>query len=108
MFAVLIRKRRPRISTLFPYTTLFRSNVAGLGAYPSPARARVIWAGAGRGTDALVERSEEHTSELQSHSDFLCRLLREKKNKITVTAVAHITRNSILKSDPSEDRRKLL
>jgi len=35
--------------------TAFEANVAGLGAYPSPARARVIWAGVGRGTDALVE-----------------------------------------------------
>src|SRR5207245_7151093 len=35
--------------------TAFEANVAGLGAFPSPARARVIWAGVGRGTDALVE-----------------------------------------------------
>src|SRR5438132_10535303 len=71
--------RRPPRSTLFPYTTLFRS-----GSPPSPAgRAtaprRLVgpaWDRArGRG------RSEEHTSELQSHSDLVCRLLLEKKKE---------------------------
>src|SRR5260221_4391282 len=67
--------RRPPRSTLFPYTTLFRS-----GGYQRR------WAG-GRQTDpvcatqAHARRSEEHTSELQSHSDLVCRLLLEKKKK---------------------------
>src|SRR5574343_1681571 len=63
--------RRPPRSTLFPYTTLFRSSrtpVAPRGT-SRPARA-------GRST-----RSEEHTSELQSHHDLVCRLLLEKKKK---------------------------
>src|SRR5437773_6682321 len=78
--------RRPPRSTLFPYTTLFRSGndaVAAGGQTDidsprclrpdrSPAR------GAGSGRSA---RSEEHTSELQSHHDLVCRLLLEKKKK---------------------------
>src|SRR5476649_1021118 len=62
--------RRPPRSTLFPYTTLFRSlrvvATQGRGAARQPS-------------PALVNRSEEHTSELQSHSDLVCRLLLEKK-----------------------------
>src|SRR5438309_4116769 len=70
--------RRPPRSTLFPYTTLFRS---GVGAQPfgSSAGAR---AGFGRRTDLrLRRRSEEHTSELQSQFHLVCRLLLEKKKK---------------------------
>src|SRR3954467_16008497 len=66
--------RRPPRSTLFPYTTLFRSNAEGAtkGARASlePSRGR-CW------------RSEEHTSELQSHDNIVCRLLLEKKNTTT-------------------------
>src|SRR5438034_4999491 len=66
----------PPRSTLFPYTTLFRSHA--LGAYG--ARARLRRARHGGGADHRREdRSEEHTSELQSHSDLVCRLLLEKK-----------------------------
>src|SRR5215204_7471444 len=64
--------RRPPRSTLFPYTTLFRSPT--LGAGPVVPRA-------GRATATERRRSEEHTSELQSHSELVCRLLLEKKNK---------------------------
>src|SRR5438034_3606698 len=63
--------RRPPRSTLFPYTTLFRSPVGN----PSP---RVYARKGVRGRPA-PSRSEEHTSELQSHSDLVCRLLLEKK-----------------------------
>src|SRR5438132_7132769 len=68
--------RRPPRSTLFPYTTLFRS-----------LRQRIQRAGdrAPRRDDAVDEdgdRSEEHTSELQSHSDLVCRLLLEKKKQL--------------------------
>src|SRR5476649_3014380 len=62
--------RRPPRSTLFPYTTLFRSRT-GCGCSPI----RCSW------TRAACPRSEEHTSELQSHSDLVCRLLLEKKKK---------------------------
>src|SRR5438132_13060461 len=64
--------RRPPRSTLFPYTTLFRSP-------PRPAKPGGA-AGAPGATRGRAPRdSEEHTSELQSHSDLVCRLLLEKK-----------------------------
>src|SRR5260221_4992483 len=68
--------RRPPRSTLFPYTTLFRSGFAGRKAIAIQADAANVEAVKG-----AVEkvRSEEHTSELQSHSDLVCRLLLEKK-----------------------------
>src|SRR5215204_7458069 len=66
--------RRPPRSTLFPYTTLFRS--------PPPARSHGLGAPATRAS--LWWRSEEHTSELQSHSDLVCRLLLEKKKKTKI------------------------
>src|SRR5438034_6530294 len=71
-------RRAPR-STLFPYTTLFRSEMGRLQGRrstrenPADARQR-SWSGR--------FRSEEHTSELQSHSDLVCRLLLEKKKRI--------------------------
>src|SRR5690242_21549905 len=79
--------RRPPRSTLFPYTTLFRSSstsssrrtpsrpscaVAVRQALVGPIRER---------TDSARFRSEEHTSELQSHVNLVCRLLLEKKNQ---------------------------
>src|SRR5206468_6814651 len=64
---------RPPRSTLFPYTTLFRSVCGGYS--------RRAPGGAEAGMDRPVcGRSEEHTSELQSRSDLVCRLLLEKKN----------------------------
>src|SRR5947207_8996023 len=86
---VLITRRPPR-STLFPYTTLFRSLLRGVGARGLPgdgAEGRPRGGPAPRahrpGRPAARRahrRSEEHTSELQSHSDLVCRLLLEKKN----------------------------
>src|SRR5436190_13770984 len=64
--------RRPPRSTLFPYTTLFRSP-ASSPAWPGSPATSVLPRNSPR-------RSEEHTSELQSHSDLVCRLLLEKKN----------------------------
>src|SRR5947207_11022079 len=80
-FFFFLMIRRPPRSTLFPYTTLFRSvfhTAAHLfeDALPGPCRqpgARVQF------------RSEEHTSELQSHSDLVCRLLLEKKKNKWIT-----------------------
>src|SRR5947207_9640224 len=84
--------RRPPRSTLFPYTTLFRS-----WQRPAPPRTRASAVHADDDRDSSRagvrptpgqtlafcdrRRSEEHTSELQSHSDLVCRLLLEKKNK---------------------------
>src|SRR5438034_10239199 len=77
-FFFFLMIRRPPRSTLFPYTTLFRSYVA------PDTLDDAIAALKGGGDDAKLlagGRSEEHTSELQSHSDLVCRLLLEKKKK---------------------------
>src|ERR1017187_10992739 len=71
-FFFFLMIRRPPRSTLFPYTTLFRSN------YPDLVRRQP----AGRVGAFSCCRSEEHTSELQSPMYLVCRLLLEKKNKI--------------------------
>src|SRR2546427_9557554 len=81
--------RRPPRSTLFPYTTLFRSHRqprtrTGLRrAAAAPGTQGVISrvAAQGQGGSRSAERSEEHTSELQSQSNLVCRLLLEKKKK---------------------------
>src|SRR2546430_9241397 len=67
--------RRPPRSTLFPYTTLFRSRHPG-------DFVRLVAALSLLGLATLAKRSEEHTSELQSQSNLVCRLLLEKKKKI--------------------------
>src|SRR5688572_32556044 len=72
--------RRPPRSTLFPYTTLFRSanlRRKSLGRAGIRVRSRLNRCGNGEGHN----RSEEHTSELQSQSNLVCRLLLEKKKK---------------------------
>src|SRR2546430_13562188 len=69
--------RRPPRSTLFPYTTLFRSWWRAADFQP---RARLAVLGARRAVEHPA-RSEEHTSELQSQSNLVCRLLLEKKKK---------------------------
>src|SRR5205814_4447691 len=74
--------RRPPRSTLFPYTTLFRSSLAGrTGRSRPPPDA---WPGR-----APAARSEEHTSELQSLRHLVCRLLLEKKKKKKQTLLLH-------------------
>src|SRR5260221_10375076 len=65
--------RRPPRSTLFPYTTLFRSRDPSASAQVERAEVST------HRQVAMKARSEEHTSELQSHSDLVCRLLLEKK-----------------------------
>src|SRR3712207_7092861 len=86
--------RRPPRSTLFPYTTLFRSRESFGGSrsaasWPSDRRACDVTgsANASRAT-ADMPRSEEHTSELQSRQYLVCRLLLEKKKKINTTTLA--------------------
>src|SRR5262249_62184094 len=84
--------RRPPRSTLFPYTTLFRSACAPCCRPARPAAAaprhRVPWAAANQPAAAFRNpcsshcRSEEHMSELQSLTNLVCRLLLEKKNNI--------------------------
>src|SRR3712207_7613709 len=96
--------RRPPRSTLFPYTTLFRSlrmpwtrafafwragsarsPVARIASYQSVAKRSISWSSKGEilvQADVLQRRSEEHTSELQSRQYLVCRLLLEKKKNI--------------------------
>src|SRR2546426_7579032 len=69
--------RRPPRSTLFPYTTLFRSRLGGFRTRAAGESS----AHAGRAPADAAQRSEEHTSELQSPCNLVCRLLLEKKKK---------------------------
>src|SRR2546430_5115054 len=78
--------RRPPRSTLFPYTTLFRSGFwTSLRSHSSIRASRFRSSPCGwferSAAAALISRSEEHTSELQSQSNLVCRLLLEKKNQ---------------------------
>src|SRR5688572_31001857 len=100
--------RRPPRSTLFPYTTLFRSRGGRRGhrrapALPDRARDRARRAdraarGAldarAQGADGRQGRSEEHTSELQSQSNLVCRLLLEKKKIYTRKQNTHVSKTS--------------
>src|SRR2546427_12602951 len=92
-FFFFLMIRRPPRSTLFPYTTLFRSVVGQRHAVPGGDRPDLVKAVCvegnegerpfgrpiGRGLASMLDRSEEHTSELQSQSNLVCRLLLEKK-----------------------------
>src|SRR5438034_8726757 len=93
-YFLFLMLRRPPRSTLFPYTTLFRSSfrrrtrgsrgpssARSLTSYFSEPQYSSLPSLTGRFSQKYeVKRSEEHTSELQSHSDLVCRLLLEKKN----------------------------
>src|SRR3712207_7612424 len=97
--------RRPPRSTLFPYTTLFRSEVAGIcltmdtaaprrivgsrchGSTPGGRHAYLDPPAGGAGRDDGA-RSEEHTSELQARPYLVCRVLLEKKNTLKLSAYA--------------------
>src|SRR5260370_41134956 len=89
LFFFFLMIRRPPRSTLFPYTTLFRSLAQEPAGRDGFFRGRLFAVGAGRRhirAPAAVPadrgaRSEEHTSELQSHLNLVCRLLLEKKKK---------------------------
>src|SRR5687767_15624812 len=94
--------RRPPRSTLFPYTTLFRS-VRAARDLPAIVREAFYLARSGRPGPVVIDipkdvsaaradysRSEEHTSELQSLAYLVCRLLLEKKKKINITNIRYI------------------
>src|SRR5690606_42154559 len=92
-FFFFLMIRHPPISTLFPYTTLFRSQVERYDHYSMPLEISDInnnFASTKMGnsdsqviatSNAMYTRSEEHTSELQSRENLVCRLLLEKKKK---------------------------
>src|SRR2546422_2855170 len=89
--------RRPPRSTLFPYTTLFRSTVAGKAhRNRMPAYSSGVTSGCSAGRSAspssgnMTKRSEEHTSELQSRLHLVCRLLLEKKKKKQRTTMQEV------------------
>src|SRR5712664_4675289 len=86
LFLFFLMIRRPPRSTLFPYTTLFRSTTAA-GTISQTARGFSSFF-------TRPARSEEHTSELQSRSDLVCRLLLEKKNIQKADAAVGCTRRS--------------
>src|SRR2546430_11063957 len=75
--------RRPPRSTLFPYTTLFRSHLDANDAFHSIWSSFVSLVPSHEG--GYLVRSEEHTSELQSQSNLVCRLLLEKKKNVVET-----------------------
>src|SRR2546429_5472671 len=99
--------RRPPRSTLFPYTTLFRSPTTVRARRGPGAAGRVRPAcrknsrglGRGRLLARSLDRSEEHTSELQSRLHLVCRLLLEKKKKTPDEAHRHGTAPCYLDSD---------
>src|SRR5260370_28942749 len=93
--------RRPPRSTLFPYTTLFRSRLSLSSSYH-----RCRDPGASFGWTAAGHRSEEHTSELQSHLNLVCRLLLEKKKKYNYNSLHVIARSESNKT--SHTRSALL
>src|SRR3989475_5750447 len=89
--------RRPPRSTLFPYTTLFRSKLTLYRAGGHSGIVDALLRAAALGKEVFVfvelkarfdERSEEHTSELQSQSNLVCRLLLEKKKKNTACSIS--------------------
>src|SRR2546425_4199597 len=99
LFFFLMIRRPPR-STLFPYTTLFRSTATHLASCRHAAREAITVIGKSVGDGAvalfdalgaaLTERSEEHTSELQSLAYLVCRLLLEKKKQQRTAYVEHM------------------
>src|SRR2546430_8968523 len=99
--------RRPPRSTLFPYTTLFRSARSEAADHQGDYRDQVELT-----HQPLEDRSEEHTSELQSQSNLVCRLLLEKKimseiaghlaidAPVCLLSVTHASRHKPVRSDP--------
>src|SRR3712207_8613605 len=93
LFFFFLMIRRPPRSTLFPYTTLFRSDHGehgGRGADPEgdgDDGERREGRRAGEGPEGEADRSEEHTSELQSRQYLVCRLLLEKKKKTSRVSI---------------------
>src|SRR5256885_11307422 len=87
--------RRPPRSTLFPYTTLFRSRIHAIEKVLAP---KLAW----RHVHQMLDvRSEEHTSELQSPCNLVCRLLLEKKKKNKLPPNAVMSSDVILLNDRS-------
>src|SRR6266487_4808570 len=93
VFFFFLMIRRPPRSTLFPYTTLFRSAARWLGAFHGWAKDL-----------AEMRRSEEHTSELQSPVHLVCRLLLEKKKKRTKQQIINQRKQSRKKKNTKKNK----
>src|SRR5699024_12850972 len=83
LFFFFLMLRRPPRSTLFPYTTLFRSLASSIATLPAKIKSGSL----SLKYASRILRSEEHTSELQSRFDLVCRLLLEKKKELSSVAV---------------------
>src|SRR5207248_7611391 len=92
LYFFFLQLRQPPRSTLFPYTTLFRSEITGTGILydhkyfsgRTDENSKRLVGQFGASSD-IIDRSEEHTSELQSPYDLVCRLLLEKKKNNSCT-----------------------
>src|SRR2546426_9317900 len=97
--------RRPPRSTLFPYTTLFRSHLADADAGDAPFRQEIEQRLPHWLEREVAARSEEHTSELQSPCNLVCRLLLEKKKKkqqkITTTYINKTKQRRVVQNNES-------
>src|SRR5258706_6670016 len=91
-FFFFLMIRRPPRSTLFPYTTLFRSVLWSCCSQPNCFGFESCF-------NFLFTRSEEHTSELQSLTNLVCRLLLEKKNKALCVTIKSATPATIMRFD---------
>src|SRR2546429_6228856 len=97
--------RRPPRSTLFPYTTLFRSRIVATRSRKPPSSTSLAALASGRRCRCRrsgATRSEEHTSELQSRLHLVCRLLLEKK-KITDELTLHLDVHTFNRSGACDD-----
>src|SRR5438270_4380524 len=99
-FFFFLMIRRPPRSTLFPYTTLFRSHQQIAADQVRETEVRV------EAQQVFCARSEEHTFELQSQSNLVCRLLLEKKKKKINTNIKLYGERSLSKSQSNENRRE--
>src|SRR2546427_9215552 len=97
--------RRPPRSTLFPYTTLFRSGATSADCSASRSSDSLAFQGSREGfsfrSQGRRSRSEEHTSELQSQSNLVCRLLLEKKKKSS-TRTEQTGRNTHIRASANQ------
>src|SRR2546427_7582583 len=95
--------RRPPRSTLFPYTTLFRSDRGNDSATRSTWSEGISMVGSTINlAPSSTRRSEEHTSELQSQSNLVCRLLLEKKKTNTTEVLSDVDTETTTESDVDE------
>src|SRR5256885_6589519 len=99
--------RRPPRSTLFPYTTLFRSRLTALSARHSPLP-MASGLGSSLSNRCMSVRSEEHTSELQSPCNLVCRLLLEKKKHLRRGVGRDLDGGLVLVTFLMHDRRPAL